>query len=78
MVEADEGNSWIYKNKDHGGCVLLLFRVSPDNYFRNDECGGFPRVKFAMGYRCWIESCRQIHLLSRRAHQGKFTMLRKL
>ncbi len=27
MVEAEEGNSWVYKNKDHGAC-LLYSRVS--------------------------------------------------
>ena len=27
MVEAEEGNSWIYKNKDHGTCVPFSFAV---------------------------------------------------
>ena len=29
MVEAEEGNSWIYKNKDHGqSSCFLLWRAS--------------------------------------------------
>ena len=28
MVEAEEGNSWIYKNKDHGGSLEVRYRVS--------------------------------------------------
>lgn len=28
MVEADEGNSWVYKNKDHGMLLLSSFALS--------------------------------------------------
>jgi 26S proteasome regulatory subunit N1 len=42
MVEAEEGNSWIYKNKDHG--MFLSLSLSNDImysqwYYRHDECG---------------------------------------
>jgi 26S proteasome regulatory subunit N1 len=40
MVEAEEGNSWIYKNKDHGTYIgrISLLTVS-DIVNRHDECG---------------------------------------
>jgi hypothetical protein len=70
MVEAEEGNSWIYKNKDHGPLpgVALLYHINGP--FRDDERCCVSRFKFAVGYGRWFEPCRQVHIFSRGAHQG--------
>ena len=41
MVQAEEGNSWIYKNKDHGSYHSLVWGVVLNRSmgtYRNDEC----------------------------------------
>jgi len=45
MVEAEEGNSWIYKNKDHGKeCIVDFFLTTGDLTLtnRNVVCGCEP------------------------------------
>ena len=40
MVEAEEGNSWIYKNKDHGMPTLTRNIMVTNTDCRHDErCG---------------------------------------
>lgn len=41
MGAGSEEGSWIFKNKDHGSSMLLIDR--------NDECGCFTWIYFAMG-----------------------------
>lgn len=41
MVEAEEGNSWIYKNKDHGKPDFLLSFSLLKEVNRHDERRGF-------------------------------------
>ena len=33
MVAAEEGNSWVYKNKDHGGFLTGSWRRCTDDFF---------------------------------------------
>lgn len=50
LVEADEGNSWIYKNKDHGKIMLSEFELSL-MFARYAECYCVSGPEFALGYR---------------------------
>ena len=57
MVEAEEGSSWIYKNKDHGLLISSVYsRKRADIPYRNDECSSVPWLKLVVGYRRWFES----------------------
>ena len=59
MVEADEGNSWIYKNKDHGMHCTIIRQVPlhrSTETFRDDECCCESGPELVMGHRRWIES----------------------
>jgi hypothetical protein len=72
MVEAEEGNSWIYKNKDHGICIRrITLPIISDIVNRHDERGCESWAEFVVGYRCRPEPRRQIYLLFRRTHQGR-------
>jgi len=50
LVEADEGDSWIYKNKDHGKIMLSEFELSL-TFARYAECYCVFGPEFALGYR---------------------------
>ena len=63
MVEAEEGNSWIYKNKDHGKEIIYSKWMTEHFTNRNVVRGCEPWSQLAVGYRNGPESCRQIHLL---------------
>ena len=59
MVEADEGSSWIYKNKDHGmhrSVIQQAVLHRSTGPFRDDERCCQLRPKLAMGHRRWINS----------------------
>ena len=43
MVTAEEGSSWIYKNKDRGTWFNSMI-VNP--FERDDECGDVSRIEF--------------------------------
>lgn len=61
MVESEEGQSWIYKNKDHG--KYRLCRPPPgmaNKRCRNVQRVGVTRLEHALGHRRWLESSRQV------------------
>jgi len=70
MVEAEEGNSWIYKNKDHGSSHGVSSRHRIYMPSRNDERGSISWVKFAVGYGRRFKSCGQVYIFGRGTHQG--------
>jgi 26S proteasome regulatory subunit N1 len=61
MVQAEEGNSWIYKNKDHGSHRFIFWRIVLNRSmetFRDDERRCQFGTELAVGHRRWIESRR--------------------
>ena len=53
MVQAEEGNSWIYKNKDHGSYRSLVLGVVLNRSmgtYRNDECCRQLGAEFVVGH----------------------------
>lgn len=64
MVKAEESNSWVYKNKDHGihNCLIFLSCCLP-SWHRHDECCGVPWSQFTVGDRGWDQPRRQVYLL---------------
>lgn len=53
MVDAEEGNSWIYKNKDHGekhGPNIHPVWTTLHPFHRDVVCGCEPRSQFTVGY----------------------------
>lgn len=59
MVQADEGSSWIYKNKDHGmsGFIVWGCIESYHETFRDDERCRQLGAELAVGHGRWIEPC---------------------
>ena len=55
MVEAEEGNSWIYKNKDHGMPTPTRDITVSNTECRHDECCGESWTQSVMGYGCGSE-----------------------
>ena len=50
VIDAPEGDSWIYKNKDHGECSSRRFiPVALTLYLRSDACGCLSRAWPTMG-----------------------------
>jgi len=70
MVKAEEGNSWIYKNKDHGMPTPTRDITVSNMECKHDECYGKSWTQSVIGYRCGSEPCQQVHLLLQIAHQG--------
>ncbi len=58
MVMAEEGNSWIYKNKDHGMLLqIALHRLLTLVSRRYDECGCISWSEFTVGDGRGYQSC---------------------
>lgn len=58
LVEADEGNSWIYKNKDHGNIFLSKYYCPCLNATgRYAQCNCIVGLELVVGYRYWSFSC---------------------
>jgi hypothetical protein len=59
LVEADEGNSWIYKNKDHGA-FSSPNTITPvlNTTGRYAKCDCILGLELVVGYRYWSFSCR--------------------
>ena len=50
MVEAEEGNSWIYKNKDHGKESVYSKWMTEHFADRDVVCGCEPWSQLTVGY----------------------------
>ena len=66
MANAEPGNSWIYKNKDHGASALTEL----SNSVRPIVRGGLARRLVAVEPRSGPRPDRQVHRVVRRVHQG--------
>jgi len=67
MANAEPGNSWIYKNKDHG--ALATFTELSDSV-RSVVRSGLARRLVAVEPRSGPRPDRQVHRVVRRVHQG--------
>lgn len=66
MVDAAEGESFVYKNKDHGEQLFSFIEASSlSTRERHDECYGVARSQSPVGYRQGSDGSGQIHLCSR-------------
>jgi hypothetical protein len=63
MVDASEGDSWIYKNKDHGMLIVLPSCERKSEFgLRYAQCCSIIGLEFAVGHGCWFESCGPLYI----------------